>query len=437
MNKKNIQKTIANLSDSDEEVPVTKHTKKDDKSKRKASAASDASSSVNLAKSKAKETKKPKKQVADSSDEDEVVEKKPVKKQPVKATKKKDDSDDESESEKPKKQAKPTKVAKKVESDDESESEKPKKEVKPRKASKNSKKVEESSDEDEKPKRKQSKNDKKAKKADSDDESEEAVGVPQKKVQQIEVVKNTEEEDDGETHAELFVKNLPYSVTEDSLYEHFAQFGNVLNVKVLKNKETGKPSGLGFVGFETRSEAKSAIANGGELDGRNLTLSFSNEKRDSKPFNNGANNGFKKQGQGFGRETPAYTGETHTIFVGNLGFKTNEVAIKKFFSKAGNIVGVRIAKHEDGKAKGFCHVDFDSQEAVQSAIALNGQNLDGRDLRIDASEPRKNRDGGGFRQGGFKSGGGFGGKKPGFAKPKHGEMGGAGKKKTFNDSDDE
>ena len=67
------------------------------------------------------------------------------------------------------------------------------------------------------------------------------------------------------------------------------------------------------------------------------------------------------------------------------------------------------------KAKGFCHVDFDSSDAVQTAITYAGQDLDGREVRVDASQPRQNRDsgfGGGRGRGGFGGGrgrGGFGG----------------------------
>jgi nucleolin len=236
----------------------------------------------------------------------------------------------------------------------------------------------------------------------SDDEESSEVQVKSKP--QTKKVEN----DDGETHSELFVKNLSWQSTEDSVYEYFSTFGTVTTVKLLNDKMTGKPKGIGFVAFENRADAKNALENIGEIDGRTPTCSWSNDKSGI-----GA-----PRTDNRGGDKPSYgksSGDNFTIFVGNLGFNTNEQSIKKFFSRAGNIVGIRIAKHEDGKAKGFCHVDYDSAEAVQTAIGYAGQDLDGREVRVDASQPRQNRDsgfGGGRGRGGFGGGrgrGGFGG----------------------------
>ena len=56
--------------------------------------------------------------------------------------------------------------------------------------------------------------------------------------------------------------------------------------------------------------------------------------------------------------------------------------------------------NDEGRPKGFAHVEFDTPEAAKSALELNGGDLDGRQLRLDLSTP--SRRGGGF-------GGGFGG----------------------------
>lgn len=431
MNKKNNKAIEKMISDSDsDEVQVTKVAKKNDKAKRKASGASEGSQSVSLTKQKAKDIKKKPKQAADSDEEEE----KPVKKVPSKSGKKKATSDSDSDVPVQKKPVKKEekKSKKQVDSDSDEDVKKP---------VANKGKKADSDSESEKPKKVV------AKPADSDDEEIEVV--PKKGTNGHAKVGG--EEDDGETHAELFVKNLSYKITEDALWEHFGTFGTVTNVKMLFNKETGRPTGLAFVGFESRAEAKAALANAGSLDGRDLQCSFSNDKgkaagRTPQTNNSrggyGNNNSYNNNDGGF--KKPAYSGDAHTIFVGNLGFKTNENTIKKFFERAGNVVGIRIAKNEEGRSKGFCHVDFDSKDAVQSAIAYAGENLDGREVRVDASEPRKNRDGGdrggfGGGRGGF--GGGRGGGRGGFNKsgpPRqtHGYMGGAGKKVKF-DSDEE
>jgi len=180
---------------------------------------------------------------------------------------------------------------------------------------------------------------------------------------------------------------------------------------------TGKARGLGFVDFSTREEAQAAIddANNLTVDGRLLSVTYSDQKDANRgpPQNNGSRGGY-----GGGQQstyTPSnYDGEKHTIFVGNLGFKTTEQSVKNFFKDCGNVVDVRIAKDRDtGKSKGFCHVDFDASTAVEKAKAKAGQDLDGREVRVDASVPRAGGSGGGFGQRGGR-GGSRGGGRGGF-----------------------
>jgi RNA recognition motif-containing protein len=57
----------------------------------------------------------------------------------------------------------------------------------------------------------------------------------------------------------LYVGNLPFSVTEDELRDLFAQHGTVTSATLVMDRETGRPRGFGFVEFNDRSEAESAI----------------------------------------------------------------------------------------------------------------------------------------------------------------------------------
>ena len=79
-----------------------------------------------------------------------------------------------------------------------------------------------------------------------------------------------------------------------------------------------------------------------------------------------------------------------TIYLGNLAFKSNEEQIKNFFSSCGNVVGVRLAKDQSGKHKGFAHLDFDSTEAVKKAVKLHGKELNGRPIKVDAAANKEN-----------------------------------------------
>ena len=72
---------------------------------------------------------------------------------------------------------------------------------------------------------------------------------------------------------ELFVGNLPYSVTDESLTAHFAASG-AASAMVIKDRESGRSRGFGFVKYDDDAAADKAVEelNGQELDGRPLTV---------------------------------------------------------------------------------------------------------------------------------------------------------------------
>lgn len=84
----------------------------------------------------------------------------------------------------------------------------------------------------------------------------------------------------------IYVGNLPFSTTSESLYEVFSQFGTVDSSKIITDRETGRSKGFGFVEMADASAADSAIQklHGSDLGGRALTV---NEARPMEPRSNG------------------------------------------------------------------------------------------------------------------------------------------------------
>ncbi|KAH7014121.1 RRM domain RNA-binding protein [Microdochium trichocladiopsis] len=75
--------------------------------------------------------------------------------------------------------------------------------------------------------------------------------------------------------ARLFVGNLSWSVDDGALHQAFSQYGNVVKAHVLKDRETGRSRGFGFVEFEQEADAENAIngLNEQDLNGRNIRVS--------------------------------------------------------------------------------------------------------------------------------------------------------------------
>jgi RNA recognition motif-containing protein len=75
----------------------------------------------------------------------------------------------------------------------------------------------------------------------------------------------------------LFVGNLPWKLTEESLIEHFSSIGNVVSAKIIKDKNTGTSRGFGFVEMDNFNLAIEDL-NGKELEGRALVVNEARPK---------------------------------------------------------------------------------------------------------------------------------------------------------------
>ena len=433
--KKNLDDELSDVS-SEEENIVNFAKKKGDKIKEKPKekilskktkreqkeSESDPDSSEDKKNKKFKKEKKEKKPAHDSDDDDEEIEEKKEDKKTNKNKKKKevqsesesdkkekidnneDDNDDSSEDEKMEQKGK--KVDNKQEN-------KKKKIPNGKESSDDEEKFSSSEIEKIKPKQKNNNQKKKSnekEKSDSDSESEEKSEKEEKREQEEEqqkednepkLVKNpnkvkeeeSEEEENGQkktksynsgTWPELFVNNLSYKTTDESLKKYFSKYGEVESTKIVYDKETGRPKGVGFCKFCDSSSAAKALADNDKLflDGRPIAVSYSNDKKGSAKVRKSKFQGNKN-----------YEGEKFSIFIGNLSFKTNEDGIKNLFEDCGNIIDIRIAKRPDGNPRGFAHVDFDSKEGMENALEKTGYRLDGRELRIDktTNQPSANK----------------------------------------------
>lgn len=82
----------------------------------------------------------------------------------------------------------------------------------------------------------------------------------------------------------IFVGNLSYGSTEESVRALFEMYGEVASVKIIKSWETGRSRGFGFVEMPNPDEARSAIeaADGAELDGRPLKVNEARPRTDRR-----------------------------------------------------------------------------------------------------------------------------------------------------------
>lgn len=81
---------------------------------------------------------------------------------------------------------------------------------------------------------------------------------------------------------QIYAGNLSYSMTDESLQKLFQQHGEVASAKVIRDRETGRSKGFGFVEMVNDDEADKAIQSldGAEVEGRGIRVNFAQPKKD-------------------------------------------------------------------------------------------------------------------------------------------------------------
>ncbi len=98
------------------------------------------------------------------------------------------------------------------------------------------------------------------------------------------------------------------------------------------------------------------------------------------------------------------------IYVGNLPFRTTTDELRDLFAEHGVVQDCVIPVDRDtGRSRGFGFVDMDDEEAQGAITALDGADLDGRQLRVNEARPRGGGGGGGGGYRDDRGGGGGGG----------------------------
>ena len=85
----------------------------------------------------------------------------------------------------------------------------------------------------------------------------------------------------------LFVGNLPFSTDENDLQEMFESFGDIDEIRVITDRETGRSRGFAFVTFTEKEAADSALSmNGKDLGGRDMRVNLATERRQNNSRGN-------------------------------------------------------------------------------------------------------------------------------------------------------
>ncbi|XP_077175740.1 heterogeneous nuclear ribonucleoprotein A3 isoform X2 [Paroedura picta] len=203
----------------------------------------------------------------------------------------------------------------------------------------------------------------------------------------------------------LFIGGLSFETTDDSLREHFETWGTLTDCVVMRDPQTKRSRGFGFVTYSCVEEVDAAMAaRPHKVDGRVVEPKRAVSREDSvKP---GAHLTVKK------------------IFVGGIKEDTEEYNLRDYFEKYGKIETIEVMEdRQSGKKRGFAFVTFDDHDTVDKIVVqkyhtINGHNcevkkaLSKQEMQTATAQRNRGSSSGSFMgRGNFgSSGGGFGGR---------------------------
>ncbi|KAL6531967.1 hypothetical protein OROGR_013937 [Orobanche gracilis] len=200
--------------------------------------------------------------------------------------------------------------------------------------------------------------------------------------QNVERISDVDIDPDRAESRTLFVKNLNFQTTEESLRKHLNEHikeGRILSVKVKKHLKNGKnvSMGVGFVEFDSMETATNVCRDlqGTVLDGHALILQLCHAKND-RPVPKSVENGK----------------HSTKLLVRNVAFEATAEELRNLFSPFGQIKSLRLPM-KFGSQKGFAFIEYGTQQEAQNALtALRETHLRGRHLVIERAKEGESLD---------------------------------------------
>ncbi|XP_053124042.1 heterogeneous nuclear ribonucleoprotein A3 isoform X2 [Hemicordylus capensis] len=162
----------------------------------------------------------------------------------------------------------------------------------------------------------------------------------------------------------LFIGGLSFETTDDSLREHFEKWGTLTDCVVMRDPQTKRSRGFGFVTYSCVEEVDSAMAaRPHKVDGRVVEPKRAVSREDSvKP---GAHLTVKK------------------IFVGGIKEDTEEYNLREYFENYGKIETIEVMEdRQSGKKRGFAFVTFDDHDTVDKIVVQKYHTINGHNCEV-------------------------------------------------------
>ncbi|KAG6477226.1 hypothetical protein ZIOFF_066478 [Zingiber officinale] len=178
----------------------------------------------------------------------------------------------------------------------------------------------------------------------------------------------------------LFIGGISWDTNEDRLREYFRSYGEVVEAVIMKDRNTGRARGFGFVVFSDPAVAERVVMEKHMIDGRMVEAKKAVPRDDQQILNRNASSVHGSPGPG----------RTKKIFVGGLPSTITESEFKKYFDQFGTITDVVVMyDHNTQRPRGFGFITYDSEDAVDKVLYKSFHELNGKTVEVKRAVPKE------------------------------------------------
>ncbi|KDD74842.1 hypothetical protein H632_c1039p0 [Helicosporidium sp. ATCC 50920] len=186
--------------------------------------------------------------------------------------------------------------------------------------------------------------------------------------------------DEGVIPRRVYVGGMPYRMTENDVAEYWAYCGEIETMEMMTFPDTGRFKGIAFITFATEEGYRAALdCHGMDCHGQTLKVQPCKGVAKASKASAGGN---KRR---LAAKTPGY----NVAYCCNMSFDATEKDVKALFETCG-VSTVRL--HTDkvtNQFRGMAHVHFRDEAGLDRAVAMDGTNFLGRELRVGYAQPKQ------------------------------------------------